>query len=82
MWLPVEKRGDLEKLINVLKVWIPRSVQSVQDALRPPDSGPAPELSFLRSCPPRRERVAHTTNIFYEHLPDTSRQLFVKFRRA
>ena len=79
---PVEKPGDLEKLIEFLKVWIPRSVQSVQDVLHPPALGPAPELSFLRSNPPRREKVAHTTNMFYEHLPDNSRQLFVKFRRA
>lgn len=86
------KLKNLEKLANVLSS-LPQDysrvcnrmremVQWLQEGHVGALAEEAPPLRWLgRAAPERSDEVTRSSNMYYEHLPDTSWQLLAKFHR-
>ena len=80
-----EERANYEKLIARLAALpnpMPDAVLALEELLQA-QNAPQQALAFpflLANAPPR-QRIRHTRNEYYEHLPDVSKRLVAAFRR-
>ena len=81
-----QERKNFDKLISTLReLPIPATAAAtaVRAMLDGSDAiGHPPALHILQDDPPPRQRIAHTANEYFEHLPDVSRNLVARFRRS
>ena len=84
------KLKELEKLANVLGA-LPGDYTKACNRLRDmvgwlsqncvSDSPHPPDLRWLARLSPARGAVSRSSNVYYEHLPDSSWQLLARFHR-
>ena len=59
-----------------------RASEEIDALLRGGPGPPLPPLLWLAQGPPARENITYSSNLYYEHLPDTSWNLVASFSRA
>ena len=85
--MPAQRKKDLVKLADQLDSpsgeRYEKAARAIRESLgvRAP-AEQAPKLEFLSRPPGARMPITHTSNQYYEHLPDTSWRLLASFRRS
>ena len=84
----VKKLGKLADVLESLPHDFGRAVPALRELRERLQEGRVagedddpPPLKFLSAVPPERAEVPLTSNMYYEHLPDTSWQLLTTFHR-